>query len=83
MKDDLWEGFSRRVNIPESEMERIKSNCSNDKECKEAATAYLISSHPAPSWGLVARALYLMVENVDESCLQVLNYLQQQFPTGA
>ena len=82
MNDNLWENFSRRVNIPESEVKRIKSMCSSDKECKEAATDYLISSHPAPSWRLVARALYLMVPVHGQSCLQTLTRLQQLFPIG-
>ena len=79
MEDGLWEGFSRRVNIPQSEVKRISSKYSSDKEHKQAAIDYLISSHPAPSWRLVARALY---DIFHDSCHRALARLQQLFPTG-
>ena len=79
MDNDLWESFSRFVNIPQSEVERIKSKYSSLKERKQAAIDYLISSHPAPSWRLVANALYQMVT---DSPRKALAHLQQLFPTG-
>lgn len=85
MSDYLWEWFSRFVNIPESEVERIRSKYSSDKERKQAAIDYLISSHPAPSWRLVARALYQIVTGLgmwNDSPHRALGRLQQLFPTG-
>ena len=89
MNDHLWDWFSRYVNIPESEVERIKSKYSSDKERKQAAIDYLISSHPTPSWRLVANALYQMVTwtvgfliSGGDSCHRALARLQQLFPTG-
>ena len=90
MDDVLWVGFSRLVNIPESDVERIRSKYSSDKERKQAAIDYLISSHPAPSWRLVANALYQMVIVTPaviftvwgDSPHRALAYLQQLFPTG-
>ena len=87
MDDDLWEWFSEDVNIPESEVKRIKSKYSSNKERKQAAIDYLISSHPAPSWRLVARVLYQMViylsdDDDDDSPHRALAHLQQLFPTG-
>ena len=84
MEDGLWVGFSCCVNIPQSEVERIGSKYSSDKECKQAAIDYLISSHPAPSWRLVARALYQMgtVYLGVDSPHRSLGRLQQLFPTG-
>ena len=79
MDDVWWDVFSRYVNIPESEVERNASKYSSDKERKQAAIDYLISSHPAPSWRLVASALYRMET---DSCLRALAHLQQLFPTG-
>ena len=76
MSDDLWDWFSRFVNIPISERQKIKSQYSSDKERKQAAIDYLISSHPVPSWRLVARALYQMWDD------RALGCLQQLFPTG-
>ena len=83
MKDGLWVVFSRRVNIPESEVKRIRSKYSSDKERKQAAIDYLISSHPALSWRLVASALYQMVTwTSGDSPHRALAHLQQLFPTG-
>ena len=85
MNDHLWDWFSRYVNIPESEVERIRSKYSINKERKQAAIDYLISSHPAPSWGLVANALYQMVMMTligGDSPHRALAHLQQLFPTG-
>ena len=83
MDGDLWKGFSRYVNIPQSEVERIRSKYFSDKECKQAAIDYLISSHPAPSWRLVANALYQMVITYGvHSPHRALAHLQQLFPTG-
>ena len=83
MDDGLWVVFSEDVNIPESEVKRIRSKYSSDKERKQAAIDYLISSHPAPSWRLVARVLYQMVTyQYDESPHRALAHLKQLFPTG-
>ena len=83
MEDGLSDEFRDGVNIPESEVERIESKYSSDKERKQAAIDYLISSHPAPSWRLVARVLYQMGTYVsDDSPHRALARLQQLFPTG-
>ena len=84
MEDGLWDVFSHYVNIPQSEVERIRSKYSSDKVRKQAAIDYLISSHPALSWRLVASALYQMGiwTGWDESPHRALAHLQQLFPTG-
>ena len=82
MGDGLWDWFSRYVNIPQSEMERIRSKYSRYKERKQAAIDYLISSHPTPSWRLVANALYQMGITWGDSPHRALARLQQLFPTG-
>ena len=85
MDDGLWDEFSEYVNIPVSERERIKSQYSSNRERKQAAINSLISGHPAPSWRLVAHALYQMgtwYEGDVDSCHRALDRLQQLFPTG-
>ena len=82
MDDDKWDDFSYYVNIPRSERERIWSQYSSDKECKQAAIDYLISSHPAPSWRLVAHALYRIATYGRHSSHRALADLQRLFPTG-
>ena len=83
MDDDLWEEFGICVNIPDSEQVRIRSQCSSEREMKQACILYLISRHPCLSWILIAHALYQMVrwDNGDSSH-RALDRLQQLFPTG-
>ena len=84
MSDDLWRRFGDYVNIPESELDRIEEQCTSDRECKQVLIDFFLSSHPAPSWTLVAWALYVTERygNEDGSCLRALDLLQQLFPTG-
>ena len=79
MKDDLWEEFWYYLNIPDSKWEKIKSENSSWKERKQAAIDDLITSHPAPSWRLVARALY---QRGYDSCHEALIKQQELFPKG-
>ena len=86
MSDDWWELFGDCVNTPESELERIKGQYTSDRERKQALIHSFISSHPAPSWSLVASALYLtgseLLSSADGSGHKALDRLQQLFPTG-
>ena len=87
MKDWLWYEFGLYVNIPTSELERIRSQYSSNREYKHAVIDLFISKHPAPSWTLVAHTLYKMGgggSGGDDgvSCLKSLDLLQQLFPTG-
>ena len=84
MSDGLWRRFGEYTNILDSEMERIKEQCTSDRECKQALIHSFISTHPAPSWTLVAWALYMteLDYNGDGSCLRALDHLQKLFPTG-
>ena len=89
MSDGLWREFGGYCNIPDSELDRIKGQCTNDRECKQALIHTFLSSHPAPSWTLVAWALYMTEcygENgfgdEESSCLRALDHLQELFPTG-
>ena len=94
MKDWLWEWFSQCVNIPESEIEKIRRQYAygSDRKRKQAIIPHIISTHPSLSWTLVAHVLYQMVplsspylSDVDDdlvSCHSSLDLLQQKFPTG-
>ena len=90
MVDWLWSLFSRYVNIPESEIDKIGKQSSSHWECKLAVSLHLISTHPSLSWTLVAHALYRMVPHYGYdslygdvvSCHRALDHLQQKFPTG-
>ncbi|CAI8008933.1 hypothetical protein GBAR_LOCUS6075, partial [Geodia barretti] len=83
MSDGLWRTFGRYANIPDSELDRIEAQCTSDRECKQALILSFISSHPAPSWTLVAWALYMTEQDEGGgSSLRALDHLQQLFPTG-
>ena len=83
MSDRLWRRFGAFINIPGSELDRIERQCTSHRECKQALIHTFLSSHPAPSWTLVAWALYMTEWNVeDSSCLRALDHLQELFPTG-
>ena len=84
MSDGRWEEFGRCVNTPYSELRRIRREYTNDRERKQALIHSFISSHPAPSWSLVAWALYLAgsIYTDDGNCHKALDRLQQLFPTG-
>ena len=88
MDDSLWSLFGAYVNIPWSELDRIRSQYSSDvRECKHAVIDLFTSKHPAPSWTLVAHTLYKigggrLFGGGGVSCLKSLDLLQQLFPTG-
>ena len=83
MSDSLWRMFCVYTNIPDSEVDRIRGQCTSDRERKQTLIHTFLSSHPAPSWTLVAWALY-MTDYLEEdgTCRRALDHLQQLFPTG-
>ena len=83
MRDGLWSVFGVCVNIPRSEQVRINSQCSSERERKQAVITYLIFHHPCLSWTLIASALYQVVRwPGGDSSHRALDRLQQLFPTG-
>ena len=81
VEDRQWRIFADYINLPTSEEHKIMSQHIRDKDCKLALPHVFISAHPAPSWELVAHALYQMGKFHD-SGHKTLEYLQQHFPTG-
>ena len=71
--------FGHYANILFSELDKIDSQYDSQRECKQAVSLSLISDHPAPSWDLVAHALYQVGEDDSHRALE---HLQQLFPTG-
>ena len=67
--------------IPSPLLNEISSQHVSDKERKMAVIDLLATSHPAPTWLLVAHALYQMYGG-DDSCHKALRHLQSKFPTG-
>ena len=81
MADRWWGQFAHYINLPTSELDKIRSQHASDRDRKLALSHVFISAHPTPSWELVAHALY-QVGVYDDSCHRALEYLQQHFPTG-
>ena len=77
MEDRQWYMFGGYANIPDSELMKIQSQYASDRECKQAVSHFLISDHPAPSWDLVAHALYQVRSDGSHRALE---HLQQLFP---
>ena len=64
LKDVDWFELSDRLDIPESVDDTIRDQYFGDKEAKARAYSdWFLSQHPAPSWELVAYALYSAEEH--------------------
>ena len=81
MADGEWDSFAHYINLPRSERDKIRLQYDSNRDFKLALPHVFISTHPAPSWELVAHALY-QAGRYDGSCHRALKYLQQHFPTG-
>ena len=79
LEDGKWMQFGICANMPYSELSNIQSQYDSQREYKQAVCHSLISDHPAPSWDLVAHALYQMGSDGSHRALE---HLQQLFPTG-
>ena len=74
---ERWEWLSVSIGTPFDQIENIKKQCEDDpSRCAPTAWGYWLSSHPAPSWALVADALY---ENMEHDALKLLKL---KYPVG-
>ena len=79
LPDEEWDDFGVCLNVPDSQLNEIKSQYSTERERKSALLHTYITSHPAPSWQHVADTLY----RYDSGKLHaVLERVQTMFPTG-
>ena len=53
-----WEDLGLYLHVPSSIRNEIKKKYSDDTQCKQAMLEEWRNHHPAPSWMLVANALY-------------------------
>ena len=53
-----WDDLGRYLGVPESVQRGIKKKFSTVAQCKQAMLEEWCNHHPAPSWMLVANALY-------------------------
>ena len=72
-----WRWVSINIGIPSDEIESISKKHGTDaSKCGAAAWEYWLDNHPAPSWTLLADALY---ENMEHDALKLL---KQKYPVG-
>ena len=65
--------------MPESTLEKIKSQFHTDGERKYALLSVYATEHPQPTWEHVSDVLYRMD---DEKCHRTLDIVQSKYPTG-
>ena len=81
LPDTLWEEFGQLVNVPQSKLDKIRSQFNNDGERKKEVFRVYVAEHPYPTWRHVSFILYVMGE-VNQQCHSVLERVQSMFPTG-
>ena len=79
LPDEEWDDFGRGLDVPVSQRRVIRSQYSTERERKSALLHTYVTSHPAPSWLLVADALY---RHHGGKFHAVLERVQTMFPTG-
>ena len=82
-KDGDREILAMFMNIPSSKREHIKTQFQRNKHRKEEYLKEFLKSHPAPSWWVVAEALYLMGGRRDNPAYYTaLERVVSMYPTG-
>ena len=65
--------------MPDSTLNKIKSQFRTDEERKAALLSVYVTEHPEPTWEHVSDALY---EMRDAECHRTLDIVQSKYPTG-
>ena len=79
LPDEMWEKFGSNLNVPQSTLDKIKSQFRTDGERKDALLSVYVTEHPRPTWEHVSDVLYRMD---DEKCHRTLDIVQSKYPTG-
>ena len=82
-EDIYWEYLAIYMTIPHSKREHIKTQFQNNKHRKEESLKEFLKSQPAPSWWVVAEALYIMGRFTDNPAYHTaLERVVSMYPTG-
>ena len=82
-EDGDWYYLAIDLNIPYSKVEHIRVQFQSIKHCKEEYLKEFLKSHPAPSWWVVAEALYQMGCLKDNPAYHTaLERVVSMYPTG-
>ena len=78
-----WDDLGRYLRVPVSIRNEIKKKYSDDAQCKQAMLEEWRNHHPAPSWMLVAYALYSgLIGGVWGKYRNVLQVVKEKFLKG-
>ena len=82
-EDEDWYNLTGYMNIPRSKRELIRAQFRSNKHRKEEYLKEFVKRHPAPSWWVVAEALYLMGGFTDNTAYHTaLERVVSMYPTG-
>lgn len=74
-----WDALGMWIDVPRKRRESIRRIHRRDPERKRAMFEELLEHHPAPSWHLIARALYILAEPLEH---RLLKTLYEKYVTG-
>ena len=78
-----WGLLGYHMNIPPSKVDHIRAQFQSYKHCMEECLKEFLKSHPAPSWWVVAEALYMMGWYKDNPAYHTaLERVVSMYPTG-
>ena len=82
-EDEDLEYLAVYMNIPRSKRNHINTQFQSNKHRKEESLKEFLKSHPAPSWWVVAEALYRMGWRTDNPAYHTaLERVVSMYPTG-
>ena len=82
-EDEDWKILAIDMNIPRSKIDHINTQFQSNKHCKEECLKEFLKSHPAPSWWVVAEALYIMGRYTEHPAYYTaLERVVSMYPTG-
>ena len=82
LPDTEWKRFGREVDVPESKLDKIRSQFNSDGERKEEVFRVYQTGHLCPTWEQVSEVLYVLGDDDNEQYHSALDRLQSMFPTG-
>ena len=74
-----WHRFGQELCVPKSKLDEIEAKFPDSVEAKRQMLHHFLTSHPAPSWGVVFEGLYLM-QNVQ--CHHILQDVRRRYGRG-
>ena len=78
-----WDDLGRYLRVPSSIRSEIKKRYSDDTQCKQVMLEEWRNHHPAPSWMLVAYALYSgLIGGVWGKYRSMLQVVKEKFLKG-